>query len=79
MFERDDSGNGDWIARRTCRAIVRLRPTALQLEDNLTKAIGSVTHRTRTLGKRPGISPRRGVGLSLSTLYRKIEKLNIEG
>ena len=52
------------------------------MEDNLTKAIElyEKTHIERTLGKTAGDKIRAAelLGLSLSTLYRKIEKLEIE-
>jgi transcriptional regulator with PAS, ATPase and Fis domain len=53
------------------------------MEDNLAKAIElyEKTHIERTLGKTAGDKIRTAqlLGLSLSTLYRKIEKLGIEG
>jgi DNA-binding NtrC family response regulator len=53
------------------------------LEDNLTKAIElyEKAHIERTLGKTAGDKIRAAelLGLSLSTLYRKIEKLGVEG
>lgn len=74
-------GNGEWI-----------RPVDLPgqagnsddvtAEDNLVKAIElyEKTHIERTLGKTAGDKIRAAelLGLSLSTLYRKIEKLAIE-
>jgi two-component system response regulator PilR (NtrC family) len=52
-------------------------------EDNLSKAIElyEKTHIEKTLGKSGGDKIRAAevLGLSLSTLYRKIEKLGIEG
>jgi transcriptional regulator with PAS, ATPase and Fis domain len=75
-------GDGDWI-----------RPADLPgqqsdggdfaLEDNLTKAVElyEKSHIERTLNKAGGDKSRAAdmLGLSLSTLYRKIEKLGIEG
>jgi DNA-binding NtrC family response regulator len=52
-------------------------------EDNLTKAVElyEKSHIERTLNKAGGDKARAAdlLGLSLSTLYRKIEKLRIEG
>jgi DNA-binding NtrC family response regulator len=75
-------GDGEWI-----------RPADLPgqqsdggdfaLEDNLTKAVElyEKSHIERTLNKAGGDKSRAAdmLGLSLSTLYRKIEKLGIEG
>lgn len=52
-------------------------------EDNLTQAVEfyEKSHVERTLDKAGGDKMRAAelMGLSLSTLYRKIEKLSIEG
>jgi len=52
-------------------------------EDNLTKAVElyEKTHIERTIGKTGGDKIRAAelLGLSLSTLYRKLEKLGIDG
>jgi DNA-binding NtrC family response regulator len=52
-------------------------------EDNLTKAVElyEKTHIERTIGKTGGDKTRAAelLGLSLSTLYRKLEKLGIDG
>jgi transcriptional regulator with PAS, ATPase and Fis domain len=52
-------------------------------EDNLTKAVElyEKSHIERTLNKAAGDKARAAelLGLSLSTLYRKIEKLGVEG
>ena len=63
---------------------LRCRATAIIAnEDNLTKAVElyEKSHIERTLGKTAGDKIRAAemFGLSLSTLYRKIEKLGIEG
>ena len=77
-------GNGEWIVpadlpgHGSAAALDDYR-----LEDNLTKAIElyEKTHIERTLSKTAGDKTRAAelLGLSLSTLYRKIEKLEIVG
>ena len=77
-------GNGEWIAP----ADLPGHGTAAgdgdyANEDNLTKSVElyEKSHIERTLGKAGGdkIHAAEMLGLSLSTLYRKIEKLGIEG
>lgn len=75
-------GNGEWI-----RPVDLPGQTSngddVTAEDNLVQAIElyEKTHIERTLGKTAGDKIRAAelLGLSLSTLYRKIEKLGIEG
>ena len=77
-------GNGEWITPTDLPG--QSSATAAddyRLEDNLTKAIElyEKTHIERTLSKTAGDKTRAAelLGLSLSTLYRKIEKLEIAG
>ena len=77
-------GNGEWIAPADLPGHSSTASDGdYRLEDNLTKAIElyEKTHIERTLGKTAGDKIRAAelLGLSLSTLYRKIEKLEIEG
>ena len=77
-------GNGEWIAPADLPGHSSTASDGdYRLEDNLTKAIElyEKTHIERTLGKTDGDKIRAAelLGLSLSTLYRKIEKLEIEG
>ena len=77
-------GNGEWIAPADLPGHSSAAADGdYRLEDNLTKAIElyEKTHIERTLGKTAGDKIRAAelLGLSLSTLYRKIEKLEIEG
>jgi transcriptional regulator with PAS, ATPase and Fis domain len=77
-------GNGEWIAPADLPGHGSAAADGdYRLEDNLTKAIElyEKTHIERTLGKTAGDKIRAAelLGLSLSTLYRKIEKLEIEG
>jgi transcriptional regulator with PAS, ATPase and Fis domain len=77
-------GNGEWIAPPDLPGHGSAAADGEYVaEDNLTKAIElyEKTHIERTLGKTAGDKIRAAelLGLSLSTLYRKIEKLEIEG
>ncbi len=77
-------GNGEWIAPADLPGHGSAATDGEYVaEDNLTKAIElyEKTHIERTLGKTAGDKIRAAelLGLSLSTLYRKIEKLEIEG
>jgi len=77
-------GNGEWISPADLPGHGSAASDGeFELEDNLTKAIElyEKTHIERTLGKTAGDKIRAAelLGLSLSTLYRKIEKLGIEG
>ncbi|HWH79740.1 MAG TPA: sigma-54 dependent transcriptional regulator [Candidatus Binatus sp.] len=77
-------GNGEWISPAD---LPGHGPSTgdgdYHAEDNLTKAVElyEKSHIERTLGKATGDKIRAAelLGLSLSTLYRKIEKLGIEG
>jgi DNA-binding NtrC family response regulator len=75
-------GNGEWI-RPVDLPGQASNGDDVTAEDNLVKAIElyEKTHIERTLGKTAGDKIRAAelLGLSLSTLYRKIEKLGIEG
>jgi two-component system response regulator PilR (NtrC family) len=77
-------GNGEWISPADLPGQGSAESDGgLEMEDNLAKAIElyEKTHIERTLGKTAGDKIRTAqlLGLSLSTLYRKIEKLGIEG
>jgi two-component system response regulator PilR (NtrC family) len=77
-------GNGEWISPADLPGQGSAESDGgLEMEDNLAKAIElyEKTHIERTLGKTAGDKIRAAqlLGLSLSTLYRKIEKLGIEG
>ncbi|HET9915903.1 MAG TPA: helix-turn-helix domain-containing protein, partial [Candidatus Binatia bacterium] len=77
-------GNGQWIAPADLPGHNSAASDGdYSLEDNLTKAIElyEKAHIERTLGKTAGDKIRAAelLGLSLSTLYRKIEKLGVEG
>jgi DNA-binding NtrC family response regulator len=74
-------GDGEWISPSD---LPGQHPAGDELnpEDNLTKAVElyEKSHIERTLGKVGGDKIRAAelLGLSLSTLYRKIEKLDIQ-
>jgi DNA-binding NtrC family response regulator len=74
-------GNGEWISPAD---LPGQRPSDDKFgsEDDLTKAIElyEKSHIERTLNKAGGDKMRAAelMGLSLSTLYRKIEKLGVE-
>ena len=76
-------GNGEWIAPTDLPGQQSAADNGFGAEDNLTKAVElyEKSHIERTLGRAGGDKIRAAelLGLSLSTLYRKIEKLNIEG
>ena len=77
-------GNGEWIGPADLPGHTSAAPDGdYSLEDNLTKAIElyEKTHIERTLAKTSGDKIRAAelLGLSLSTLYRKIEKCRIQG
>jgi two-component system response regulator PilR (NtrC family) len=77
-------GNGEWIAPADLPGHGSAASDGeYAAEDNLNKAIElyEKTHIERTLGKTAGDKIRAAelLGLSLSTLYRKIEKLGVEG
>jgi len=77
-------GNGEWIGPADLPGHTSAATDGdYSLEDNLTKAIElyEKTHIERTLGKTSGDKIRAAelLGLSLSTLYRKIEKLGVDG
>jgi two-component system response regulator PilR (NtrC family) len=75
-------GNGEWIRPADLPGQANNGDNAMA-EDNLVRAIElyEKAHIERTLGKTAGDKIRAAelLGLSLSTLYRKIEKLGIEG
>jgi len=75
-------GNGEWITPVELPG-QRSEGEDFGSEDDLTKAIElyEKSHIERTLNKAGGDKMRAAdlLGLSLSTLYRKIEKLGIEG
>jgi two-component system response regulator PilR (NtrC family) len=76
-------GNGDWIAPSDLPGHGGAAADGDYInEDNLTKSVElyEKSHIERTLGKAAGDKIRAAemLGLSLSTLYRKIEKLGIE-
>ncbi len=74
-------GNGEWI-RPADLPGQKSSDHDMVAEDNLTKALElyEKTHVERTLGKCAGDKNRAAelLGLSLSTLYRKLEKLGID-
>jgi len=77
-------GNGEWIAPADLPGHGAAASDGdYANEDNLTKSVElyEKSHIERTLGKAAGDKIRAAemLGLSLSTLYRKIEKLGIEG
>jgi transcriptional regulator with PAS, ATPase and Fis domain len=77
-------GNGEWIAPADLPGHGGAAADGDYVnEDNLTKSVElyEKSHIERTLGKGAGDKIRAAemLGLSLSTLYRKIEKLRIEG
>jgi two-component system response regulator PilR (NtrC family) len=77
-------GNGEWISPADLPGHGSAAADGeYAAEDNLTKSIElyEKTHIERTLGKTAGDKIRAAelLGLSLSTLYRKIEKLGIDG
>jgi len=77
-------GNGEWISPADLPGHgVSANDGDYHAEDNLTKAVElyEKSHIERTLGKAGGDKIRAAelLGLSLSTLYRKIEKLAVEG
>jgi DNA-binding NtrC family response regulator len=73
-------GNGEWI--RPVDLPGQKSSDEMTAEDNLTRALElyEKTHVERTLGKCAGDKIRAAdlLGLSLSTLYRKLEKLGID-
>jgi transcriptional regulator with PAS, ATPase and Fis domain len=75
-------GNGEWISPTDLPG-QRSNEEEFGIEDDLSRAIElyEKTHIERTLNKAAGDKARAAelMGLSLSTLYRKIEKLGIEG
>jgi len=74
-------GNSEWISPSDLPG-QQATEDDLSTEDNLTKAVElyEKSHIERTLGKVGGDKIRAAdmLGLSLSTLYRKIEKLDIQ-
>jgi two-component system response regulator PilR (NtrC family) len=76
-------GNGEWISPMDLPGRHSDSDGDFDAADNLTKAVElyEKSHIERTLGKTGGdkIQAAELLGLSLSTLYRKIEKLGIEG
>jgi two-component system response regulator PilR (NtrC family) len=77
-------GNGEWISPADLPGHGSAAEDGdYNSEDNLIKAVElyEKSHIERTLGKSAGDKIRAAemLGLSLSTLYRKIEKLGIEG
>ncbi len=74
-------GNGEWI-RPADLPGQKSSADDLMAEDNLTKALElyEKTHIERTLGKCAGDKTRAAdlLGLSLSTLYRKLERLGVD-
>ena len=76
-------GNGEWIAPADLPGHKHeVAESDVNTEDNLAKAVElyEKSHIERTLNKAGGdkIHAAELLGLSLSTLYRKIEKLEIE-
>jgi transcriptional regulator with PAS, ATPase and Fis domain len=75
-------GNGEWISPADLPGQQSAADSEFAVDDNLTKAVElyEKTHIERTLGKTGGDKMRAAqlLGLSLSTLYRKIEKLGLE-
>ncbi len=74
-------GNGEWISPADLPG-QQVDDSDYSSEDNLTKAVELYerSHIQRTLDKAGGDKMRAAdmMGLSLSTLYRKIEKLHVE-
>jgi transcriptional regulator with PAS, ATPase and Fis domain len=74
-------GNGEWISPGDLPG--QRSEDELGIEDDLNRAIElyEKTHIERILNKAGGDKARAAelMGLSLSTLYRKIEKLAVEG
>jgi DNA-binding NtrC family response regulator len=74
-------GNGEWISPGDLPG-QQLESGELRSEDNLTRAVElyEKNHIERILGKTGGDKMRAAelLGLSLSTLYRKLERLQIE-
>jgi DNA-binding NtrC family response regulator len=74
-------GDGEWIKPADLPG-QRDGADEFSTEDNLTRAVElyEKAHIERTLGKTAGDKIRAAelLGLSLSTLYRKLEKLGIE-
>jgi two-component system response regulator PilR (NtrC family) len=75
-------GNGEWISPADLPGQHSAADGEFAVEDNLTKAVEQYekTHIERTLVKAGGDKMRAAelLGLSLSTLYRKIERLGLE-
>ena len=75
-------GNGEWISPADLTGQTSAADGEFGVDDNLTKTVElyEKSHIERTLGKAGGDKTRAAelLGLSLSTLYRKIEKLGIE-
>ena len=75
-------GNGEWILPADLPGQQSAGDSEYGAEDNLTKAVElyEKSHIERTLNKCAGDKARAAelLGLSLSTLYRKIEKLEID-
>lgn len=75
-------GNGEWISPADLPGQQAANDGSYGMEDNLSKAVElyEKSHIERTLGKTAGDKIRAAelLGLSLSTLYRKIEKLGIQ-
>ena len=76
-------GNGEWISPANPPGQQSAADSEFGFDDNLTKAVElyEKSHIERTLAKAGGdkIPAAEMLGLSLSTLYRKIEKLGVEG
>jgi DNA-binding NtrC family response regulator len=76
-------GNGEWISPADLPQHQSAGGSEVAADDNLTKAVElyEKTHIERTLLKAGGDKIRAAelLGLSLSTLYRKIEKLGLDG
>jgi transcriptional regulator with PAS, ATPase and Fis domain len=76
-------GNGEWISPADLPGRQSAADGETGADDNLTKAVElyEKNHIERTLVKVGGDKIRAAelLGLSLSTLYRKIEKLAVEG
>jgi DNA-binding NtrC family response regulator len=74
-------GNGEWISPADLPGHQSAADSDYEMEDNLNKAVDlyEKSHIERTLGKAAGDKVRAAelLGLSLSTLYRKLEKLGI--
>ncbi|HVO95407.1 MAG TPA: helix-turn-helix domain-containing protein, partial [Terriglobales bacterium] len=76
-------GNGEWISPADLPGQQMATESEFGADDTLAKAVElyEKSHIERTLSKTGGDKIRAAdiLGLSLSTLYRKIEKLAIEG